>query len=238
MVGFLDDHVPLWLPGAAVNAVRWVAVALSITGVALLLDRTEPAVDLSRLGARWWPLALVFLGIVGILRLLPTANAMLGPLLLVVVGGVALLFTLRPLPGWATPLLLPLVLLAAGLGLSLAGRSERARTHEVGRSVRRETMVASGGPLDWDPGQHPLLMMRALIGGCLLTVRQPKGKAMLDIRAALSGINVVVPQGLTVHVDARGLAIRKTVQASEVEAEVADLIIVVLSAFTTLNVSQ
>lgn len=240
MVGSSDEHVPQWLPGAAVNAIRWVAAALTVAGAALLIDRTVPAVDLSRLGARWWPLALILLGVVGVLRLLPTANAMLGPLLLVAVGGVGLLFTLRPLPGWITPLLLPLVLLAAGITLSLAGRSERVRHQGIGRSVRRETMVASGGPLDWDPSLHPLLTMRAFVGGCLLTVKDAQGKGMLDIRAALSGINVIVPPGLTVHIDARGLGfrLRRDREVAIAEADTADLRIVVLSAFTTLNVSQ
>lgn len=217
------------------NAGRWAAAALSITGAALLIDRTVPAVDLFTIATRWWPVALVLLGAIGVLRLLPTASAMVGPLLLIIAGGVALLFTLRPLPGWAGPLVLPLLLLTAGIGFSLVGRRERA-VQQSDPTVRREVLVASGNPLDWDPSQQPLLLMRSLVGGCLLTVKKGPAKGMVDIRAALSGINVVVPHGSTVHIDARGPCLRQIVNADTAAPDVADLRIVVLSAFTTLNV--
>jgi hypothetical protein len=214
---------------------RLVAAALTLIGAALLIDRTVPDVDLLAIASRWWPLGLVALGIVAVFRLLPTTGAMRGPLLLVVSGAVALLFTVRPLPHWAGPLLLPMLLVGLGTGLLVFGRHGDTSPPDPDALVQRKVLVAAGEPLDWDPRIHHLLLMRAFVGGCLIKVVAP-GKGMVDIKAALSGIEMIVPRGSTVHVDARGLAVRKNVTAAQEKSNAADVRIVVLSAFTTINV--
>jgi hypothetical protein len=239
MIEFHDEHIPGDGQEAAVSrGGRWFAAGLAAVGTALLIDRTVPAVNLPSFAARWWPLALLALGVVGVVRLLPTANALIGPLLLVTAGGLALLFTLQPFPDWARPLIVPVLLLASGIGLLLAGQPGRPRT--IGGGLARREFVVLGRPLEWNPAEHPMLELRVLTGGCELTVLPPPARTgdepapRLEIRSALSGIDVVVPHGLKVHVSARGPGLR--VGATGSPPDTADVKIVMLSAFTSLRV--
>jgi hypothetical protein len=218
---------------------RWIAIALAVVGAAMLVRQAVPDMDVTGHLARWWPLTIVMLGLVGLLRLLPRASAMRGPLLLVGTGAVALLFTVRPLPNWTNPLLVPVLLLGAGIGL-MARDAPQTRDARAG-TVRRELLLAVGRPLTWDPAQQSLLMVSALLSGCQLIVQPPlpgnPRRGRLEIAAVLSGIHVVVPSGMTVHVDSRALGGRQDVQAPWSEsADVAGLSIVVVSAFTAIDV--
>jgi hypothetical protein len=220
---------------------RWLAAGLVVLGVVLLVDRTVPALDLRELAGRWWPLALIALGVIGVLRLLPTANTMVGPVLLIAAGGVALVLTLNPFPSWARPLVLPVSLLAVGLGLLLPGRPDKPRTSGGGTTQREMTVL--GGPVTWDPAEHPLLQLKTVIGGCELTILPPPARTdddpapRLEIVALLAGVDVVVPRGIKVHVDSRGFGGREQVLADESRRPAdTDLTIVVLSAFASLRV--
>ncbi len=219
---------------------RFFSAGLVIAGTLLLLDRTVPAVDLTALAARWWPVVLMTLGIAGFVRLLPTPDAMIGPLLLLLTGGAALLLTLQPVPFWARPLLLPLLLLAAGVVLLLPGAA--TRPGDAGGGLVRREYVLVARPVEWDPDKHPLLDVRTLAGGCVLTILQPPERLpeepapRLELRSALCGLDIVVPRGLKVHVDVRGWGARSRIDTAPTRQDAADVTIVALSAFSSLRV--
>ncbi|GAA2555903.1 hypothetical protein GCM10010435_28140 [Winogradskya consettensis] len=225
--------------GGGVSPARRVfAAALAVGGTVLLIERTVPGAELSRTAARWWPLALICLGIAGGIRLLPAANTLIGPVALLSVGTMALVFTLNPLPQWARPLLLPLALLAAGMGLLMIGKAAPVVRTGPAAIVRRETLVGFTRPVNWDPGVQPLLVLRTLIGGYRVKVlaTPTADQARVDIRGALSGIDVEVPRGVAVQVDARGPGLSQDVIVAATAASAPTLRIVVLSAYSSLRV--
>ncbi|WP_306207761.1 LiaF transmembrane domain-containing protein [Actinoplanes sp. RD1] len=219
---------------------RFFAAGLVLAGALLLLDRTVPAVDLTGTAARWWPVVLMVVGVVGVVRLLPAPDAMIGPLLLLLTGGAALILTVQPVPAWARPLLLPLLLLTAGVTLLLPGGGARSGNADGGL-VRREYVLVAR-PVRWDPDKHPLLDVRTLAGGCVLTILRPPERLpeepapRLELKSALSGLDIIVPHGLKVHVDVRGWGARSQIDTAPTKADAADVTIVALSAFSSLRV--
>lgn len=228
-------------PEAPVNSGgRWFAAGSATVGALLLIHRTVPAIDLRDIATRWWPIAVMALGVIGVIRLMPAANAMFGPILLVTAGGLALIFTLQPFPAWARPLLLPVVLIAAGIGLLLPGPVTPPQT--IGDGVVRQEFILLGRSLEWNPAEHPMLELRAVIGGCALTVLPPPARddeepaPRLEIRALLSGIDITIPAGLRVHVNIQGPVLRRDIAATQSSPATADLTIVVLSGFASPRV--
>jgi hypothetical protein len=108
-------------------------------GTGLLVDRAGSGTRLLTLAWHWWPLVLIGLGLVNLVRLVHGQWALLGPLLAIATGVALLLWTFgfTKTPGY--PLMWPTALVVAGSVVALAGTSRgddrRAKRGELRRFV-------------------------------------------------------------------------------------------------------
>ncbi|MER5504811.1 hypothetical protein ABT052_05705 [Streptomyces sp. NPDC002766] len=184
----------------------WIALTLFGAGLVLLMDRLAPSAHVLTLVRRWWPLALVLLGVGGAIRLLlATKHVLRGPLFIAFTGGLLLLVTLDPFPESVRPLLWPLVLLTAGTAMLVALAVRPPRTQ--GSLVTRLVSVAEGRRVVWPQGEFSLGIVTAVASGCVIdltaarlqevldesTLEVRGYESRLDINAILSGVELLVP---------------------------------------------
>lgn len=115
-------------------------MVLVAVGVVLVLDRmggTREALPVLR---RWWPLAIILLGLWNLVRFIPRPWSFWGPIIVVLGGSVTLLATLGHLPDGAWRSAWPVALIAIGLAVGLV---EVEQPERGGRWVR-ETAVLRG----------------------------------------------------------------------------------------------
>ncbi|WP_103956948.1 LiaF transmembrane domain-containing protein [Nonomuraea solani] len=194
------------------------AVVAVIAGVVVLVDRLAPSAALYDKLATWWPVGIITIGVGGLLRLLAERAIFRGPLIIIAIGVIALLFTLDPLPGPWRPYVLPVLLLSVGTAF-LAGRAMAGRSARKARAVERMFLIGRSGTLNWPEGPFTIGMVTAVTSGCVidLTKATPmpliKGKAnleaRLDITAIASGIDLRVPDGWRVELDEHTMLARR-----------------------------
>ena len=108
-----------------------VAVAL---GAAMFIERNGGVSEMAELARRWWPLLLVALGLVNLVRLSDTRWAVMGPLFAIIIGAILLMAVLGVLEAGLYPRLWPILLMLAGATLVLAA----AGHHDPPLSERNE----------------------------------------------------------------------------------------------------
>jgi hypothetical protein len=94
-------------------------MVLVVVGVVLVLDRiggTREAIPMLR---RWWPLAIILVGLWNLVRFIPRPWSFWGPIIVMVGGAITLLATLGRIPDGALRFAWPVVLIALGLAISL-----------------------------------------------------------------------------------------------------------------------
>ena len=221
----------------------WLAVAMMAVGLALLVDRLRPELGLWDLAARWWPLVLIGSGLLGIVNLLRLHSALMGPLVMMALGGLLLLVTLDPIPARYRAVGWPLLVIAAGIALlvhrALGGPPEPP-------AIRKVTLVGQGRYLSWSPAESPLAIVRAVASGCVIAVAPPSDglvDARLEITAFASSVEVQVDLGWSVDVDVFRLhrstmAERRHVGGIESGGDRPRLIVVMLSAIAGVRVTR
>lgn len=170
---------------------------LIIAGILFFLDLGD-YVDAGDFISTWWPLAIVAFGITALIG--PT-RSLVGGAIVTVVGIIVLLATTDILPVSAGEIVLPVILIAVGLGLIVlrAGARSAGDTHNSvngfamfgGQDIASRADAFTGGSLT------------ALFGGVSLDLRQaqldPEG-ASVETFAAFGGIDVIVPRGWRVSI--------------------------------------
>jgi peptidoglycan/LPS O-acetylase OafA/YrhL len=120
-----------WWAVVGLLAVAW--------GAALFVERNGGADEIVAIGRRWWPLLLIAVGFVNLIRLSDRRWAVVGPFLAIVTGTALLLFIVGPVPGNIYPRLWPIVLVLAGgllvLSATRPNDKELAERPEVHRFV-------------------------------------------------------------------------------------------------------
>ena len=164
----------------------WVGLVLVALGVFGILDATG-TLDSSETIDRWWPVAIIGLGLIG---MLVERRISLGPVIVVVVG---FLF-LADQQAWTDEDLFgPVLLVAIGL-LVLSG----LRRHRPAEGEHRESSVAMfGGTKIKDRSEHfTHADVSAIFGGATLDLREAHvdREASVDAFALFGGVDVVVPK--------------------------------------------
>lgn len=174
---------------------------LVVVGGLLLLEQAGVA-DAGELIATWWPLALIGVGLWGMVT---TSWTNLGSLILVGLGAVFLGQTLGVVSEDAWELVWPVVLVAAGVWL-LAGRSRRRGADRSTGGARLDAVAILSGrnervtAADWEGGE-----ITAVLGGAELHLGEAvpvESGAVLEATAIMGGVEIYVPTHWDVEVSA------------------------------------
>lgn len=174
-----------------------IGLLLVVAGVLVLLDVAD-YLDASEIIGTWWPLAVIAFGVVS---LIGPARSLIGGTIVTLVGIILLIATLDILPVDPGELVLPLILIAVGLGILFirAGHRAGGDPHNNvngfamfgGQDIVSRADRFAGGSLT------------AIFGGASLDLRQaqldPDG-AQIETFAAFGGVDVIVPRGWRVTV--------------------------------------
>ncbi|MCX2951447.1 LiaF transmembrane domain-containing protein [Lentzea sp. NEAU-D7] len=165
----------------------WMGLVLVALGVFGILDATD-VLDSGDAVGRWWPVALVGLGLVAMAA---QRRVSLGSVVITLAGLVLLTGTL----GWATgDLLWPTVLACAGIAVLVGLR----RHHGT-----RTPVAILSGTTTRERTQHLRHAdVSAIFGGATLDLREAHvdGEASIDAFALFGGVEVLVPEGWRVSV--------------------------------------
>jgi hypothetical protein len=178
-----------------------VGLLLALAGLVLLLDRAGGIDRSAELLEQWWPLAIVLVGAMNLLRIVRHPWSLWGPVLVMAAGLALLLVTVDPVPEvakMATKFFWPLVLVAGGLGIALAGiQPQDGQDQFLSQSaVLRERRFSTDAKLL----RHG--RARAFLGHLELDLRQAEFRdeeADLDITAVCGQVDVLIPRGYEVR---------------------------------------
>lgn len=169
-----------------------VVVAL---GVLFLLDSAD-VLDAGTAIDKWWPVAIVALGA---LQLVQGAAATLNAWLLIIAGGVLLLFTTGTVEGDVWDYIWPLAIIAVGLALLTRWRgSATAPVDATADDALTATGIFGGPTVATGSQRFHSASLTAIFGGVTLDLRgarpAPEG-AVITATAAFGGIDILVPRG-------------------------------------------
>jgi hypothetical protein len=170
----------------------WIGLVLLTLGVFGILDAAN-ALDASRTIDRWWPVAIIGLGLIG---MAVERRIGLGPSIVTVIGVLLLAdqqeWTDQDLAG-------PILLIVIGL-VVLSGLWRR----RVEGENRENSVVMFGATKIKDRSEHfRHADVSAIFGGATLDLREAHvdGEASVEALAMFGGVDVVVPPGWRVALD-------------------------------------
>ena len=171
----------------------WIGLVLVTLGVFGILDAAG-TLDSSETIDEWWPVAIIGLGLIG---MLVERRIALGPGIVVVVG----LLILADQQEWTDEDLFGPVLLIA-IGLVVLSGLWRHRLVEG--EHRDDSVVMFGGTKIKDRSEHfTHTSVSAIFGGATLDLREAHidKEASVDAFAMFGGVDVVVPRGWRVSME-------------------------------------
>lgn len=171
----------------------WIAGLLIALGGLWLLDSLE-VLDAGPVLARWWPLAVVALGVLAILA---ERRLSLGPVIVTLVGVVLQVdrLTDASLAVWLWPVL------AIAVGAWLLLTALRRRPRDASTSESGTTVALLGGSETRSRSQHfEHADVAAVLGGATLDLREARvvPGARVDAFALFGGVEVIVPDDMRV----------------------------------------
>ena len=167
-----------------------VGLVLVAIGVLFLLDRAG-TLDAGQVISDWWPTAIIALGLVTFAE---RPVSLLGPLTLLLVGVLLLLFTLDILEGSAWSVIWPSALILFGVAVLFRNGLRRGRGIPVGTTeddAVRTTAFLSGSELVTQSKAFRGGVLTAILGGAELDMRGAKlaeEGADIDATAILGGV--------------------------------------------------
>ena len=166
----------------------WIGLVLVTLGVFGILDATG-TLDSSETIDRWWPVAIIGLGLIG---MLVERRVALGPAIIVGIG----FLLLADQQEWTDEDLFgPVLLIMIGL-VVLSGLWQHRVTGRGGH--RENTVVMLGGTRIKDRSEHfAHADVSAIFGGATLDLREAHidQEASVDALALFGGVDVLVPKG-------------------------------------------
>ena len=172
----------------------WVAGVLIALGVLWLLDAAD-VVSADTVLDRWWPVAVIALGLIAAAA---ERRLALGPAAIMLVGALLLLDQLDVVD--VDAVLWPLVAVVVGVWL-LVSRSQRGRTRDDA-GERQDVVALLGGSQGRNRSEHfRHANVSAVFGGATLDMRDAHldPGASVDALAVFGGVDVIVPEGWRVQ---------------------------------------
>lgn len=170
----------------------WIGLILLALGTLGVLDATG-TLESSEAIDRWWPVAIIGLGLIG---MIVDRRIAIGPGIVVLIG----VLLLADQQDWTDEDLVgPVLLIGIGL-LLLSGLWRRRREQEH----RDNSLVMFGGTKIKDRSEHfTHADVSAIFGGATLDLREAHvdREATVEALAVFGGVDVLVPTGWRVSVD-------------------------------------
>lgn len=170
----------------------WIGLVLLALGVFGILDAAG-ALDASRTIDRWWPVAIIGLGLIG---MAVERRIGLGPGIVTVIG----LLLLADQQEWTDEDLIGPILLIV-IGLVVLSGLWRRRAEGAGRE---NSVVMFGATKIRERSEHfTHADVSAIFGGATLDLREAhlEGEASVDALAMFGGVDVLVPEGWRIALD-------------------------------------
>jgi hypothetical protein len=181
---------------------NWIGLALIVLGVLFLLDTLEVFGTDNNLIGDIWPLFIIAIGFIGWAK--RGFTFMLGPVVVMVIGGLLLVGTLTDSNPWK---LWPALLIIVGLSFIWRQRSPLRSSSD--QTVPGEGAFSAsavfGGNKQRISGEFKGGRATALMGGGELDLRDatlPPGGAVLDVNVMLGSYEVTVPGSWNVTLNA------------------------------------
>jgi hypothetical protein len=168
-------------------------------GAALLIERNGGADEMVELATQWWPLLLIGLGLVNLVRLSNTRWAIMGPLLAIIAGALLLLLLLDVLRDDLYPRLWPLLPVIAGTMLVLAAAGHREPPLSDHNDLRRFVWLR-GERLESKARAFFHARISVLLGSFTLDLRQAalKRPTTIYVTAVFGTVEILVDTGTSV----------------------------------------
>ncbi len=170
-------------------------------GVVFLLDATG-TLSADRAIDDWWPVIVIA---VGALQLAEGRPSLAGPLIVIAVGTVLLLFTTGVLDDDAWDYVWPIAIIVVGLALLFRGGRSLPKGAGPDEEMLRASGIFSGPELASSSQSFRGASLTAVFGGVTLDLRgarpAPEG-ATVKATAAFGGVDVIVPKGWRITVRA------------------------------------
>jgi predicted membrane protein len=175
-----------------------IGLLLIVGGVIFLLDAAD-VVPARNILSDWWPLILVGLGL---FAMFGRPHSWTGGGILVAIGGILLLATLDIIDVTLWQLIIPLILIGAGLSLVIRGLGGRGVSD---RSARVSLVgVLSEQQIRSEATGFRHASLTSVLGDAEIDLRNasidPKG-AEVDAFCLLGEARILVPRGWRIHVD-------------------------------------
>jgi hypothetical protein len=181
----------------------WVLLGLLAvaSGAVLFIERNGGSGEVAEVARRWWPLLLVALGLVNLIRASDMRWAVVGPLLAVAAGAILLLSILHVFEEGLYPRLWPMALvLGGGMLVSAAAQHHNpplSERNELRRFVwLRGERLESAAPAFWRA------RISVLLGSYRLDLRRAKLQrpTTVYVNALFGTVEILVDTGTTVTV--------------------------------------
>jgi predicted membrane protein len=168
-------------------------------GVLVLLDAAGQ-IDAGKAISNWWPVVVIA---IGALQLVERRRSSTGPLILIAIGVVLLLFATDAVSENGRDYVWAIVLILAGLLIIAHWRGRPVPLGTEPSEVVRATGVFGGPKVASSSQSFRGASLTAIFGGVTLDLRSARpapGGAAVNATAVLGGIEVLVPEGWQVEV--------------------------------------
>jgi len=173
-----------------------IGFGLAAYGALVLIDRTGGSGRTLALLARWWPLGLVAMGLIGLIRLLERPGSLLPPVLLIIAGQLLLLWRAELDVHLPYSLLWPAALMLLGILIALA--AVRPAVHRPLTNQFRELVWFREWRVDGNCNAFRHGEVKVLFGRLELDLREAalaRDGATIDVSALFGSVRILVPDG-------------------------------------------
>ncbi len=216
-------------------------LAMASGGAAILANRYGGETDVVALIRRWWPLALIGLGIINLARLGKRRWALIGPALTIAVGTVILLVPTNLINRPRFPLLWPTAIVAAGVAIALAGADWTNHDLTIRSEVRR-LVVLRGARIVSRAQPFWRATFTVVLGSLELHLEEAAlhhSGCVVNLNIVAGSVEVRVPSSVRVHIRRPFLVTKEGRQPSDPPPALPPhLTISVLGLFASVTTQQ
>jgi hypothetical protein len=170
-------------------------------GSALFVDRLGGAAVVGDFLRRWWPLVVMALGLGNLIGFSSQRWAVMGPLMIIGLSGVLLLFTTGAIDADVYPVLWPAAVAVAGVGLALIGADWGYQDHSSRNQFRRFVLLRGSRMASVATSFHRA-NITVVFASFQLDLRRAmvRSGAVINVTAIFGTVDVRIGRGISVRI--------------------------------------